>query len=245
MKIAAIILAAGEGKRMGVTDKPKVMVEISGKPMVEHLVDAVEGAKVNDITLVVGFKKETVKQYFKDRTKFVEQTEQLGTGHAVMMAEDSLTGKSDAIITCYGDMPLFKSETIKSLVETFEKEKPTVAMLTVKFDDPGFWAFGRIVRDKNGEISGIVEQKDCNPEQLKIKESNPSFFIFDSKFLWDNLKNLNTENAQGEYYLTDMIKVAKDQGKKIVSVPVSEESEVLGANTPEQLGEIEEILEKR
>ena len=245
MKIAAVILAAGEGKRMGVTDRPKVMVEVSGKPMVEHLVEAVEGAGVEDVTLVVGFKKEKVEEHFEGRTKFVEQTEQLGTGHAVMMAEDSLEGKSDAVVTCYGDMPLFKSETIKSLIETFEKEKPSIAMLTVEFEDPMKWQFGRITRDENGEVSGIVEHKDCNEEQLKIRESNPSFFIFDSKFLWDNLKNLNTENAQGEYYLTDMIKVAKDQGKKIIAVPVSEESEVLGANTPEQLGEIETIIKSR
>ena len=245
MKIAAVILAAGKGTRMGATDKPKVMFEANGKPMVEYLVNAVKDASVDDITLVVGYMKETVTDYFKDRVKYVEQIEQLGTGHAVLMAEDSLKDTSNAIITCYGDMPLFKSETIKSLIETYEREKPAIAMLTVKFEDPEFWAFGRIIRDEKGEVAGIVEQKDATTDQLKIKESNPSFIIFNSKFLWDNLKNLNTENAQGEYYLTDMIKVAKDKGQKIVAVPVSEENEVLGVNTPEQLKEVEEILRSR
>lgn len=245
MKIAAVILAAGQGTRMGEAEIPKVMFKVDGKPIVEHMIEDIENSGVDDITLVVGYKQEIVKDYFKGRVKYAEQVEQLGTGHAVMMAQDLLENKSDAVLTCYGDHATYKEETIKKLIETFKKEKPAIAMLTVEFEDPMKWAFGRIVRDEKGNVSEIVEQKDCDEEQLKIRESNPSFFIFDSKFLWDNLKNLNTENAQGEYYLTDMVKVAKDQGKRIISSPVSEESEVLGINTQEHLKEVEEILKKR
>jgi UDP-N-acetylglucosamine diphosphorylase/glucosamine-1-phosphate N-acetyltransferase len=245
MKISAVILAAGKGTRMGTTDRPKVMFEANGKPLVEYLVNSIKAAKVEDVTLVVGYMQEMVRDYFKNSVKYVEQKEQLGTGHAVLMAKEPLQRESEAVITCYGDMPLFKTETIRKLIETFESEKPTVAMLTVDFKDPEFWAFGRIVRDENGEVAGIVEQKDCTPEQRKIKECNPSFFIFNSDFLWDNLENIKTNNSQGEYYLTDMIKLAKDMNKKIVATKVAKEYEVLGVNTPEQLKEVEEILQNQ
>ena len=245
MKIAAVILAAGKGTRMGEAEIPKVMFKVNEKPIVEHMIEDIENSGVNDITLVVGYKQEVVKDHFKDRVSYALQTEQLGTGHAVLMAQELLENKSDAVLVCYGDHATYKEETIKKLIEIFEKEKPAIAMLTVEFEDPMKWQFGRIIRDNKGKICENVEQKDANEEQLKIKESNPSFYIFDSKFLWDNLKNLNTENAQGEYYLTDMIKVANDQGKQIISSPVSEENEVLGINTKEQLKEVEEILQIR
>jgi len=245
MKIAAVILAAGKGTRMGEAEIPKVMFEVNGKPIIEHMIEDIENSGIDDITLVVGYKQEIVKDYFKDRVKYALQTQQLGTGHAVLMAQENLEGKSDAVLVCYGDHATYKKETIKKLIEKYQDNKPAIAMLTVKFEDPMKWQFGRIIRDKEGNICENVEQKDANEEQLTIKESNPSFYIFDSKFLWENLKTLNTENTQGEYYLTDMIKVAKDQGKRIISSPVSEESEVLGINTQEHLKEVEEILVKR
>ncbi len=118
-------------------------------------------------------------------------------------------------------------------------------MLTVEFDDPVFWAFGRIIRDENNNVKGIAEQKDCNEEQLKIKESNPGFYIFKADWFWENAHKIEANNAQNEFYLTDIIEIAKNQGKKIVATPVSEESEALGINTPEQLKQAEEVIRKR
>ena len=245
MNVAAVILAAGKGTRMGSangSEIPKVMFRALDKPLVEYSMENIRKAGVEKVVLVVGYKQEVVRDYFGDKVEYAIQEEQLGTGHAAMMAKDNLKGKTDAVIVCYGDMPLYKPETIESLLEKYEQEKPTIAMLTVDFQDPEFWAFGRIIRDEAGYVKEIVEQKDCSPEQLKIAESNPGFYIFDSGWLWDNFDKLSTDNAQNEYYLTDMIKIASDQGKKIIAVKVSSEEEVLGVNTPEQLAQAEEIL---
>lgn len=243
--IIAVILAAGKGTRMGDTDRPKVMFEANNKPIVEYLVQSIQSAGVNDIVLVVGYLQQRVRKHFKDRVQYVEQREQKGTGHAVMMAKDLLEGKSKAVLVSYGDMPLYKTETIKKLIEKYIIEKPAIAMVTVDLADPDFWAYGRVLRDKNGEIVATVEQKDATEEQRKIKECNPSFYLFDSDWLWENLGRIGTDNAQKEYYLPDLISIARSQGKKIVSIKAESEGEVLGVNTPEQLEKVAKILKKR
>lgn len=246
-KITAVILAAGKGKRMGSdegSEIPKVMFKIHGRPMIEYSIENMQKAGIERIVLVVGYKKEMVIKDIGGEVEYAVQEEQLGTGHAAMQARKILEGKSKAVIICYGDMPLFRPETIRNLINTFEKEKPTIAMLTVDFNDPEFWAYGRIIRNKEGYVDAIVEQKDCTPEQLKVKESNPGFYIFDDKWLWKNFELLSTNNSQHEYYLTDMIHIAKEQGKKIIAVKVSDKNEVLGINTPEQLEKVEQILRK-
>jgi len=208
-----------------------------------------QNAGIEKIVLVVGYKKEMVMEDVGSRVEYAVQKEQLGTGHAAMQAKNNLEGKVDAVVICYGDMPLFKPETIRNLVNEYKNpkigtERPIVAMLTVDFDDPNYWAYGRIIRDKNGYVDASIEQKDCTEEQLKIKECNPSFYIFNADWLWQNFAKLSTNNVQHEYYLTDMIHIAKEQGKKIIAVKVSEESEVLGINTQEQLERVEKILAK-
>lgn len=255
-KYAAVILAAGKGTRMNEGQNspiPKVMFKIHGRPMIEYSIENIQNAGIEKIVLVVGYKKEMVTDDIGRRLKgsgrganieYAVQEEQLGTGHAAMQARNNLEGKVDAVIVCYGDMPLFKPETIKNLIAKYQEQKPTIAMLSVEFDDPEYWAYGRIIRDKVGYVEAIIEQKDCNSEQLKIKESNPGFYIFDANWLWENFGKLSTNNAQHEYYLTDMIHIAKEQGKKIIAVPVLEENEVLGINNPEQLEKVEEILAK-
>jgi len=240
--IIAIILAAGKGTRMGDTSRPKVMFKALGRPIVEYLIDSVQAAGVSDIVLVVGYLQEQVRNYFKDRVQYVEQREQRGTGHAVMMAKNLLKGKSKAVLVSYGDMPLYKTKTVKKLITKFEIEKPTIAMVTVDLADPDFWAYSRVLRDEKGEIVATVEQKDATDKQRKIKECNPSFYLFDADWLWDNLAEIGTDNAQKEYYLPDLISIACDQGKKIVSIKTEVEDEVLGVNTPEQLKKVEEIL---
>lgn len=247
-KYACVILAAGKGTRMNegsASPIPKVMFKAAGHPLVWHGVTAIKKAGVNLICLIVGYKKELVMDYFKDDVIYAEQKEQLGTGHAVGTAEDLLKGKSEAVIVFYGDNPLYKPETIKTLIEAYEKERPTIAMLSVIFKDPNFWAFGRILRDENGEVIGIKEQKDCTESEREIQESNPGFYIFDSNWLWENIGKIDTGNAQKEYYLTDLIEIAHSQEKRIIAVPIKEEMEALGVNTPEQLIQAEIELKNR
>ncbi len=247
-KYAAVILAAGKGTRMNegsASPIPKVMFKLNEKPIIDWSVGIMKEVGVNRTVLVVGYKKELVQEYFGEKVEYAIQEEQLGTGHAVAQAKLLLGGQADAIIVFYGDNPLYKPETVKRLIGLYETEKPTIAMLSVVFSNPEFWAFGRIIRDENDEVVGIVEQKDCTSEQLKIQESNSGFYIFDAAWLWQNIDNLDAENVQKEYYLTDLIKIAKAQGKRIIASPVSEENEALGINTLEQLAQAEEVLKGR
>ncbi|MEK7096408.1 MAG: NTP transferase domain-containing protein [Patescibacteria group bacterium] len=248
-KIAAVILAAGKGTRMNegnASPIPKVMFEINKIPMIRYSVDNVKKAGISNIVVVVGYKKELIENYLDSEVEYAIQEEQKGTGHAAMAAEEILQSKTESLLICYGDMPLFKPETIRNLIDVYENPpaggKPTIAMLSVKLKDPVSWAYGRIIRNSAGEVESIVEQKDCTEEQLKIKESNPGFYIFDAGWFWNNCHKLTSKNIQGEYYLTDMIGIAKEQGKKIVAIPVSDESEALGINNPEQLKIAEELL---
>lgn len=247
-KYAAIILGAGKGTRMNegrVSSIPKVMFEVCGRPIIHYAVEAIKKAGIKKIVLIVGYKKEMIEDYMSDKVEYAVQEEQLGTGHAVMMAKEALKDKAEAILICYGDMPLFNPETIKRLMADYENERPTIAMLSVVFENPEHWAYGRLVRNERGGVIKSIEQKDCTPEELKIKECNPCFYIFNAHWLWQNLDQLKTENVQKEYYLTDLIGIACEQGKKIIAVKVSEETEALGINTPEHLKQAEEILRLR
>lgn len=247
-KIAAVVLAAGKGTRMNEGQSspiPKVMFKIHNRPMIEYSIENLKNAGIGKIVLVVGYQKELVMEDVGDKVEYAIQEEQLGTGHAAMQARKNLEDKVNAVIVCYGDMPLFKPETIKNLIKEYDGQKPTIAMLSVEFNNPEYWAYGRISRDENGYVEAITEQKDCSAEQLKIKESNPGFYIFDAEWLWENFGKLSTNNSQHEYYLTDMIHIAKEQGKKIIAVKVSEENEVLGINTQDQLQRVGEILNQK
>lgn len=247
-KYAAVILAAGKGTRMNegqASHIPKVMFEIAGKPIIGWSVRLIKDAGIEKVVLVVGYKKELVENYFGDEVEYAVQEPQLGTGHAAASARSVLENEAENVIVFYGDNPLYKPETVKKLIELYESEKPTIAMLSVVFDDPKFWAFGRIIKDENSNVIDIVEQKDCSAEQLEIKESNPGFYIFEAKWFWQNCDKLETNNVQGEYYLTDMIKIAAEQGKKVISIPVSEVSEAQGINTIEQQKRAEKILQSR
>jgi len=248
LKYAAVILAAGKGTRMNeglASPIPKVMFSLNGKPIIDWSVQVVRKMNIDRIVLVVGYRKEMIQEYFSDQVEYAVQAEQLGTGHAVACAQLLLGGQTDAVIVFYGDNPLYKPETIKKLMDIFEQDRPAIAMLSVVFQDPKFWAFGRIIRNAAGEVEGVVEQKDCNEAQLEIRESNPGFYIFDAAWLWGNIEKLQNNNTQQEYYLTDMVAMAKEQGKRIVAVPVSEESEALGINNPEQLTQAETVLKSR
>jgi len=246
----AVILAAGKGTRMNeglASPIPKVMFELNNEPIIRHSVRNVQETGIERVVLVVGYKKEMVQDYFGSEVEYAVQEEQLGTGHAVMMARQLLENNAESMLVFYGDCPLYKPETIKKLIEFYENPpaggKPAIAMLTTISDDPT--GYGRVFRDQNGDVTEIIEHKDCNEEQLKNKEWNPGFYIFSNNWFWQNIDKLSNKNAQGEYYLTDMIALAKEQGKRIIAMPVSEENEALGINNPAQLKEAEEVLRNR
>src|SRR3989344_6501257 len=239
MKTKILILAAGIGKRMA-SETPKVLLPVAEKPMIFHLLDTVRETGINGRpVVVVGNKAEGMQKILGDQCEYVVQKEQLGTGHAVMCAEKALRGKANIIFVLYGDQPCIESATIKKILALHEKEQPEITMATTIVENFNDWRkplndFGRIVLDEKGKIQASVERKDATPEQIKIRELNPSFYCFKADWLWENLKKIDKKNAQGEYYLTDLVRIAIDQGKRVETVDVNP-LETLGVNTQEHL----------
>lgn len=249
MNVAAIVLAAGYGTRMK-SALPKVMHPIMGRPMVEWSTQAVASVSQLLPTVVVGHGRELLQELLGDRVQYVVQEEMLGTAHAVMQAESTLRGKSDAVTVTYGDMPLLQGTTLKALVEHFEEfslssqpndQAPVIAMLTLERDDPQ--GFGRIVRDQAGNIQAIVEEVDCSDEQKLIRELNPGVYCFNADWLWENLHKIQV-SAKGEYYLTDLVGIAISQGEVVrtVSAPPSD---VEGINTRVHLAQATSVMRQR
>ncbi len=242
-KRAAIILAAGKGVRMQ-SDLPKCFHDLAGKPMLEYVIDAVEEAGITDVIIVVGHQKELIREYFQDwPVKFVTQDEQLGTGHAVMQAENELKHFDGTILVLAGDMPLITPQTLKQLIEQHESTHAKATDLTAKIDDAG--NYGRIVRDQEGKIKKIVEAKDATPEQLMINEINTGIFAFAGKGLFDLLREIRTENKQKEYYLTDVIEILDKKGQPVFAYMTQNQNEAMGVNTKAELADLEaKILDK-
>lgn len=236
-----LILAAGEGKRMK-SNLPKVLHKVCGKSMVYHVIDALRGAKVDDFIVVVGHKADIVKAHLEDNIKTAYQDRQLGTGHAVMCCSDFLNDKDGTVIVLAGDAPLITAETIENVFKFHVDGGYKVTVLTGDVDNPT--GFGRIVRDVNGNIDRIVEHKDASEEELKITEVNSGIYCFDVKLLLDSLSRLNNNNAQGEYYLTDVIEILKRQGFNVGAYKV-DFTEFMGVNSREQLAEANEVMRKR
>lgn len=237
----AVILAAGQGKRIK-SDLPKVLHKVCGKEMVNHVIDTMRKADIEDVNVVIGKGAELVKSNTESRNvSFAVQTEQLGTGHAVKCAIDFLKGKSGIVGVFAGDAPLIKAETIENLFNEHEKSGNKATLLSSLVEDPT--GYGRIVR--NGEeVVKIVEHKDCNEEELKINEMNAAIYCFDIEALLASLDKLSNNNNQGEYYLTDVIGILKDQGEKVGAIIIDYE-ETIGVNSRVQLAEAEEILRNR
>src|ERR1035437_517220 len=244
-KTIIIVLAGGKGTRMK-SELPKVLVKFKGKTLIRHIFEKVSSLSINQKPVViVGYKKELVMQELGDKCEYIYQEEQLGTGHAVMIAEKMLKNKADNIIVLYGDHPLINTKTIKKLLSKHTESKANITMAT--FTVPNFekWRvlfyknFSRIIRDKNKKIIKDVQFKDANDEEKKVKELNPCYFCFNASWLWNNLKKLNTNNTQKEYYLTDLVKIAMQEKTGIESININPK-EALGVNSKEEL----EILEK-
>lgn len=242
-KLKAVILAAGKGTRMN-SDLPKVLHECLGQSMVHHVIKAVKDADALDVCVIVGYKAKEVKNAIYDIVEFVEQEEQLGTGHAVKCAKDFIGTEGDTIIVC-GDTPLITADTLKALVELHKKEANGATVLSAVLEDAT--GYGRIVRDADGNFVKIVEHKDATEEELLVNEVNSGMYVFNSEALSASLELLSNDNAAGEYYLTDTIALIKKIGLKVSAMPLtgSAVDEIRGVNTPEQLKEAEEIMMSR
>ncbi len=236
--LKAVILAAGKGTRMK-SELPKVLHKVKGRTMVEYVISAAKGAGADKICVIVGYKGDMVRESLKDiPLNFAEQKEQLGTGHAVKCASEFIGNEGTTLILC-GDTPLIKSETLKMLYDRHKESGNDVTVLSAIFDDP--FGYGRIIRDENGSFSAITEEKDCNDEEKKVQEVNSGMYLFSSDKLSTALGLITNDNAQGEYYLTDTIKIIKDMGGKVEAVSVSDRNEIMGVNTVQQL-EVAETL---
>ena len=230
----AVILAAGKGTRMQAgdmaSDLPKVLHTVEGKAMIQHSVEKARAAGVGEIIVVVGYRKEMVMLLLGDSVKYAVQEEQLGTGHAVACARQHLMDFDGNVIVLYGDMPLLSSETISNLIQRRDEIDAAGVILTIALDNPP--DFGRIVRDADGRVVRVVEVKDATPEELAIKEVNVGAYCFDCQALLPALGQLRDDNAQGEYYLTDVVGILARQGHWVETVVTSNLEETLGINDP-------------
>ena len=237
----ALILAAGQGKRIK-SDLPKVLHKVCGKEMVNHLIDTLRKGNVEDINVIVGKGAELVKENTKARNvSYSLQEEQLGTGHAVKCAMEFLKNKKGTVAVFNGDAPLIKEETIEELFKIHKENGNSATILTSILDDAS--GYGRIIRNEN-EVLKIVEHKDCNEEEIKVREINSGMYCFEIESLVECLNNLSNNNSQGEYYLTDVIGMMKEKNEKVGALVISYE-ETLGVNSRVQLAEVEAILRKR
>lgn len=238
--IAAVILAAGKGKRMK-SDLPKVLHKLKGKYLVDHVIDNARKAKVGKLVVIVGHKHELVREKLADRkVEFALQEPQLGTGHAIQMALPALSGFSGDLLVLCGDMPLITSDTITKIIKMRRETDSAATVLTVKMDDPG--SYGRIVRNPEGFLEGIVEFKDASPEVKKINEINTGAYCFDYEKLISVLDKLSSENAQREYYLTETIELFNKQGLKVSALISDNPNEGMGVNSKEELSLMESLV---
>ena len=240
----AIVLAAGKGTRMK-SELPKVLFPVCGKPMIEYVLDALERAGVDEIIVVVGYRSDLVKSTIKPRAsiKFAEQKELLGTGHAVMSCREHLEGFDGPVFIIAGDNPMLQSSSVERLFKEYENYGDASCILgTVHKENP--FGMGRILRDENGAFVGVVEEKDATDEQRKIKEINISYYVFNTPDLLASLGDIRSNNAQKEYYITDVPKILLDKGRKILALPVLQEVECLGVNTQDDLAVVESVLKE-
>ena len=238
-ELRGIILAAGKGTRMN-SDLPKVLHKLQGKALIDYVIDESELLDPKEIILVVGFKKEQVIKHTKNRIhlKYATQVEQLGTGHAVLQTKELLKNKKGHILILYGDVPNIKSSTLMPIVDDHISNNRDLTLITAEIDDPS--GYGRIIRDKNGNLLKIIEEKDCNNNEKKIKEWNPGIYIFKTKEVFRILNSIKTNNASKEYYLTDAIGLAQQSNMKIKAIKIANSYEVIGINTADQLKELED-----
>jgi len=242
MSTAAIVLAAGAGTRMK-SKKPKVVHEVLGKPLVRWVVDAAVEAGSDKMVSVVGHMREQVIPLVEADTQVVVQQQQRGTADAVASCKDALADFDGSLVVLSGDCPLITAETISALVKMREEHDAAVVVLTMQLENP--FGYGRIIRDEAGQVARIVEQKDASPEEAAVRECNSGFYCFDSKALFEALTQVDSNNAQGEFYLTDVLAICREAGRAVMALTATDNSECLGVNSRIQLAEATKFMQRR
>ena len=240
-----VILAAGQGTRMR-SERPKVLHELSGRPMLGFVLDQALALEPERVVIVVGHKGEDVRAWVEGAfpqaaIRFVTQTERLGTGHAVMQCQEELRDAPGPVVVLYGDMPLLRVESLRELCRT--QQEVGAAILTAEPSEPR--GFGRILRDAEGRFQAIVEEKDASDEQKAIREVNVGVYAFGAEGLLRSLPKLSNENAQGEYYLTDVLYLLLQEGTSVATVSLEDEREAIGINTLDHLAEAQSVVDER
>ncbi|OGK42979.1 hypothetical protein A3A46_01910 [Candidatus Roizmanbacteria bacterium RIFCSPLOWO2_01_FULL_37_13] len=249
MNIAGIILAAGKGTRIKSKDRNKVTLPFLNKPLIIYAVELLSGV-ANPVVVVVGAFYESVKDALRGHTVvYTHQRKRLGTAHAAKVGlkkMDNYSPTPEMVLISYGDHAMFYSkETVLKLIDLHKTEKAVMSIITTSFDSPNSLAWGRIIRKENNYIVDIVEQKDATQQQLKIKELNAGFYCFDFNFLKNNIKKIKKSKVSGEYYLTDLVKIAADQRNKVVGLKVHFSGVGIGINRYDELEESQKIYVQR
>ena len=239
--LSTIILAAGKGTRMK-SDLVKVLHPLLGVPMLSYPIDlSLNGINSGKTIVVVGYQGEKIRASFPDdRLTFVDQGDPLGTGHAVLCTENYLKGVKGVILVLYGDVPLLKADTLRKCIDTHKRNEGVITVMSAVLENPA--GYGRIVKMDGGLVRRIVEEKDASPPEMAIKEVNTGIYCVDFPFLFEALKQVRADNAQGEYYLTDIVAIANQRKQKVYAFPVEDSTEVMGINTRVDLAKAEEIL---
>lgn len=238
----AVVLAAGQGTRMK-SKLYKVLHPVCGKPMVQHVVDQLNTLELNELITVVGFGAEKVQDQLGDDSHYVIQEKQLGTGHAVLQADDILADKEGTTVVVCGDTPLLTSETLQQLLDHHDQKEAKATILTAHAEDPS--GYGRVIRGGNGQVERIVEQKDASEDEQAIQEINTGTYCFDNQALFQALRSVSNDNVQGEYYLPDVIEILKKEQETISAYQTPEFSESLGVNDRVALAKAEKLMKQR
>lgn len=225
--LQAIVLAGGKGTRMR-SDLPKVLHDLRGKSVIRHAIDNLREVGIDDVIVVIGHGGDLVKEHLEGGVRFAVQERQLGTGHAVRQALPLLEETTGSVFICYGDMPFLHPATIRALIDTGSQPDVAGAILTMVLDDPP--NFGRVIRDEHAQVRRVVEVKDCTPEELGIKEFNVGVYCFDAEALRWALPRLRDDNAQGEYYLTDLVQILTEGGRRVETVRTENLEDTVGVN---------------
>ncbi len=241
-KSKTLILAAGQGTRMH-SKKPKVLHQVCGKNILNYVIQASQGAGIEETAVIVGYQADLVKASLEKRIETILQREQKGTGHAVMTALPFFEALEGNLIVLVGDAPFIRSETIAGLIKKHEEKNYAATVLTAEFENPS--GYGRMVKNKAGELLGIVEEKDASTFEKTIKEINSGMYCFNAQILKKALKKIGTDNAQAEYYLTDVIEIMGQMAYQTGTYQVEDLDDIRAINTKLQLAEAEEVMRKR
>jgi bifunctional UDP-N-acetylglucosamine pyrophosphorylase/glucosamine-1-phosphate N-acetyltransferase len=238
--VYAVIMAAGQGKRINAQDIPKVLYPVCGRPMLRYVYDAVKNI-ADEVIIITGYQGQKVEAEMNgQKAKFAHQAERLGTAHAVRQAEKLLKGKEGIVLIANGDGPLFTESTFRKLIGDVAGNNYVLAINSAVEDDHP--AYGRVLRDEQQKVIGIREAKDASPTELKIREKNPGIYAVKNDWLWPALAKIKKSKVTGEYYITDLVEIAIVEGRRVEAIPMKNPREIKGINTLEELHEVEEIL---